>query len=268
MPRYETVTIARDEEANLGATLEALARQSLPPGQRVVVDDGSKDGTGAIAEKAGCTVVRLPSHEASYLGRPELASVINAGLEKVSPAADYVLIVDADNQLDEDYAGDLIAEMELDPKVAAASGEIQGERGDLETPRNSGFTVRTSAWRGLNGMRYPVMYGYEGWLRFKFAQSGLSTKVYPGIRSVVRRKTRLKGVYDGRAMFVLGYSPLYALGRVAVNFPSQPSESLRVLAGYLARGGLERSDVADWVGKRQKSLLLEKARQSFARGLR
>ncbi len=267
MPTYETVTIARNEASNIGHTLASLVAQSLKPSKMIVVDDGSVDDTARVAAEFGCVVVRLPYHSQSYLGRPELALVINAGLRRVSENADYVVIVDADNPLPAEYVADLTGKMEEDYLVVAASGMIVGEPVDLEMPRNSGFVVRAEAWRKLNGMRYPLMYGYESWLRFKFIQTGSKAKVYPEIRSRVRRRTKLKGVYDGRAMYVLGYGLAYASGRVAVNMPRQPLNSIMALAGYLSHGDLERSDIAEWVRGRQRAQLAHKIHQRFARVL-
>jgi glycosyltransferase involved in cell wall biosynthesis len=267
MLTYETVTIARNEASNIGFTLASLGAQSLKPSKMIVVDDGSVDDTSKVAAGFGCAVVRLPYHSWSYLGRPELALVLNAGLGRVSQNADYVVTVDADHPLPVEYVADLTSRMERDDLVVAASGMLVGEAVDLEMPRNSGFVVKTSAWRKLNGMRYPLIYGYESWLRFKFIQVGLKAKVYPEIKSRVRRRTRLKGVYDGRAMYVLGYGLAYASGRVAVNMPRQPLNSIKVLAGYLSHGDLERSDIAEWVRARQRAQLIHKIRQRFARAL-
>jgi len=50
---------ARDEEARIGQTVEAL-RAAFPEAEIVVADDGSRDSTAAAARRAGAQVVRLP----------------------------------------------------------------------------------------------------------------------------------------------------------------------------------------------------------------
>lgn len=69
-PRTLSVVIpARNEAANLPHLLESLRAQTLPPDEIVVVDDGSEDGTGAIAARYGARVVRLDRLPRGWTGK-------------------------------------------------------------------------------------------------------------------------------------------------------------------------------------------------------
>ena len=100
--RATAIVPARDEEATLAATLEAL--KSIPAVSRlVVVDDGSRDATPAIARALGAEVVA-----ASKPGAPRgKGNALLTGLRRTRAlGAEAVLLADAD----------------LGPSAAALSG--------------------------------------------------------------------------------------------------------------------------------------------------
>ncbi len=251
MARVDVVVCARDEEPRLGETLERLKSQTAPPSDIIVVDDGSLDATGEIARRLGCRVVTLPRHPESLLGLPGLAKVFNAGLAEVDPSADYVMLLGADHRLPPDYLDRLVKYMDSHKGVALASGVITGEKGEPDIPRNSGMLARTDFWRRLNGLRYPVCWGYEAWLIFKAQQLGYNTVALPEITSATSRGTVSKGERDGMAMYALGYPFLYALGRsVRVGLRS-PADGLRLIRGFLFHPGVQKLDIADFVARIQ-----------------
>lgn len=78
---------ARDEAASIAATVTAA--RSIPSVSRVIViDDGSRDDTDLIAEKAGAKVVRL-------FGSHGKGAALEAGARRVEDA-DIVLLLDGD----------------------------------------------------------------------------------------------------------------------------------------------------------------------------
>jgi Glycosyl transferase family 2 len=123
-----TVLIAaRDEEARIGATVEAV-RTALPRAQVVLADDGSRDGTASAAERAGAAVVRLPR-----LGKGQALTLA----EREAPPGPLLLC-------DADLEGDLAALLEGDADLTiAALAERQG----------GGFGIAKRAARGLVRLR-------------------------------------------------------------------------------------------------------------------
>ena len=114
---------ARDEEARIEATVEAL-RRAFPEAEVVVADDGSRDSTPAVARQAGARVVRLPR-----LGKGQALTLAE---REVPPGA--LLLCDAD--LAGDLAPLLVGDADL---TIAAFAERQG----------GGFGIARRAARGL-----------------------------------------------------------------------------------------------------------------------
>lgn len=86
--RVSVTVPARDEERTLGRLLDALLDQSCPPAEIIVVDAGSRDGTGEIARRYAPKGVRLIEAGVAYPGRAR-----NRGIE--SARNDWVALTDA-----------------------------------------------------------------------------------------------------------------------------------------------------------------------------
>ncbi len=107
---------AHNEEHGLPATLEALLRQTTPPEEIIVVDDGSADRTGEVAAAYGATVLTPPSNLGSK------AKAQNHALPHCT--TDLVLAVDADTVLAPDYIEKIKPAFD-DPAVVVAAGNVQ-----------------------------------------------------------------------------------------------------------------------------------------------
>lgn len=108
-----------NEAETLPATLAALPR-ALPGFDEVlwlVVDDGSQDGTAALAERAGAIVVR-------HAGRRGLARAFATGLDHaLRLGADVIVHTDGDNQ----YLGAEVARL-VAPILAGEADLVIGDR--------------------------------------------------------------------------------------------------------------------------------------------
>jgi glycosyltransferase involved in cell wall biosynthesis len=92
VPAVSVLIPAFDAQATLGAALRSVARQTLAELECWVVDDGSTDGTRAVAEAFAARDARF-----HVLARPHqgLVASLQAGLERCS--APYVARLDADD---------------------------------------------------------------------------------------------------------------------------------------------------------------------------
>jgi glycosyltransferase involved in cell wall biosynthesis len=84
-----SVLVPAYNEAHAVATLVASLRQQARWHEIIVIDDGSSDGTGDEAERAGAQVVRHPYNKGN-------GAAVKTGLRRATGG--YILIVDADGQ--------------------------------------------------------------------------------------------------------------------------------------------------------------------------
>ncbi len=123
MPRLSAIIITRNEAANIGPCLDALAFCD----ERIVVEDGSTDGTAEIARAHGA---RVESHPFEGFGAQK-------GYALALATGEWVLSVDADERIEPALAQEI--------RAAIESGAADG----YEIPRRSTFCgrpMRHSGW--------------------------------------------------------------------------------------------------------------------------
>ena len=94
MPRFSVAVPAYNAESTLAETLEAIAGQDFSDWECIVVDDGSADGTRALAEAIAAPESRLRVIHQENRGS---AGAYNTGV--ASATADWVCICSADDIL-------------------------------------------------------------------------------------------------------------------------------------------------------------------------
>lgn len=135
---YAVVTPAHDEAENLPRLAAALAAQTVPPAEWVVVEDSSSDDTLAVlrslaAEHPWLRVVEAPPREPGLAAAPRGGRVVrafSAGLESLGPEPDLVAKVDADISFGPEYFERLADAFARDPRLGIASGTCYQEGGD------------------------------------------------------------------------------------------------------------------------------------------
>ena len=101
------VVSAFNEEAHIARLLRSLKSQTRPPREIIVIDDGSRDRTGEIAEANGAAVVRM-AHRGPARGR-------NVGAARAT--GDVLVFLDGDMACAPAFLERLVAPMDS-PEVA------------------------------------------------------------------------------------------------------------------------------------------------------
>lgn len=233
------VIIAKNEEEFIGRTIEALLSQELPPYRIILVNDGSTDKTEEIASGFKKVEIINRKNRSEFLqAKKELANTINEGLSKLKndEECEFVIKLDADIFLSKNYISEITKRMKSDPKIAVASGVIENEYSVI--PRGAGRVVRLDFWKKI-GLKYPVNYGFEGYLLSKARVMGYKVKVFPDLVMKTGRKTGSKFnpelyYYYGVGMKALGYTIPFALGRTANLVIRKPLGAYYMLKGFFS----------------------------------
>lgn len=256
------VIIAHNEEDKIGKTLESVTAQTCAPYRIVCVDDASTDNTAQIVKGFDqVELVKITTQHPSYVGKKELASVINTGLKQIAldEIVDFVVILGADTILPDNYFSKLAETMEKDEKIVVASGMMSGEYSQV--PRGSGRMVRASFWRKI-GLRYPVNYGFEAYLILKAESMGQTVTICEDLIMHTQRTTgstyeAKRYIYYGMAMKCLGYTFRYVLGRGMLLMKRNPLGGIYIIFGYFSDNvDLYEPELREFVRNTQKNLKL------------
>jgi len=227
---YVLITPARNEEANIERTAEAVLAQTILPQKWVVVSDGSVDRTEEIvaryAERHG--FIRLLS--APKQGQKGFASKVRAfqaGYDQLKDTPySFLGNLDADVSFGSDYYERILDKFQADPALGMAGGIILERIGDQFVPqRISSNSVagavqlfRRECFEAIGGY-IPIQTGgidavaeimarMHGWRVRTFSEVPVyhHRRVSTGKASIL--STRF---HHGVTNYLLGYHPLFQL---------------------------------------------------------
>lgn len=128
-----------DCEAGLGAVLS----QTLTPGEVVVVDNGSSDGSCAWFERQpGVRVLR----NSQNLG---FARAVNQGL--AASSSPLILLCNLDCVLDPGFLAAAVTRLESDPKIGSVGGRLRQDPDPSSLLDTSGHLLYRSGWVANRG---------------------------------------------------------------------------------------------------------------------
>jgi len=227
-PCYAIITPVRDEEEYLSLTLASVAQQTVIPFRWIIVDDGSTDGTGAIADEAARTYswVRV-IHRTDRGFRQAGTGVIHAfndGYQAIGNCNwEFLVKLDGDLSFEPDYFEKCFARFACDPKLGIGGGTISqkvGEQLVAEAPNDPVFHVRGATkiyrrrcWEAIGGLLDAP--GWDTVDEYKANMLGWSTYTFPELK--IRHHRHAGGAHgtwnnwvkNGLANYVAGYHPLF-----------------------------------------------------------
>lgn len=195
-----------NEAENLGALLKRLRALNLSEAEVIVVDDGSTDGSGSVAEEAGAKVIRHPYNVGN-------GAAVKSGIRAAKGRT--LVLMDGDGQHRPEDIPTLLAEAERYQMVVgsrARGSKLRIHRYIANILYNAlasyvtKFRVRdlTSGFRALsrqNALRFiellPNTFSYPTTLTLAFLRSGLTVKYVP-IQTLYRSgQSKISLIADG-----------------------------------------------------------------------
>lgn len=149
-PRISVVVPAYNATRFLERTVKAVQAQTVDDWELVIVDDGSKDDTFALAERIAASDARIRAFTKPNGG---VSTARNFGFDRVSASSKYVGFIDADDLYEPDALEVLAGELEANPGLVAAHGLARF----VDEDDNSILLGQAEAWgrnrRGISGLR-------------------------------------------------------------------------------------------------------------------
>src|SRR5262245_20086776 len=122
--RYVLIMPVRDEANYLQQTLDAVAAQTVLPVKLIIVDDGSTDTTGEIAQRAAAKhawieIIHRPDRGTRSVG-PGVMEAFYEGYQSLGGVGyEFLFKIDGDVTFGERYFETLLERFRLNPKLGA-----------------------------------------------------------------------------------------------------------------------------------------------------
>ncbi|WP_323753985.1 glycosyltransferase family 2 protein [Marinobacter sp.] len=188
MNDFTVVIPAKNEAVTIGHMVSGILRL-FPDAEVIVVNDGSIDGTGEIAEQAGAQVLSQPYGKGN-------GAAIKAGLQAANN--DFVVCMDADGQHRPDDIAALIKKLNDGYDMVVGARDHEGQAG-LHRSLANGFYNRFASWMvghkvadltsGFRAMRrskflefislLPNKFSYPTTITMSFFRAGYSVAYVP-----------------------------------------------------------------------------------------
>src|SRR5665213_2130111 len=164
-PKYIVITPVRDEEAYLAVTIECMIRQSVPPVEWVIVNDGSTDKTGDIIDEYAHRYPWIHACHRTNRGFRQagggVVEAFNDGFKSLSGQDwDFIVKFDGDLSFGPRYFEKCFAYFEREADLGigggvichTVNGEERIEAGPSFHVRGATKIYRRACWEALGGL--------------------------------------------------------------------------------------------------------------------
>jgi glycosyltransferase involved in cell wall biosynthesis len=218
---YYTIIPAHNESAFIAQTIDSLAAQSVLPKKAVVVDDNSTDNTAQITNEYN---TRLPwlilldnASDAIHLPGSKVIRAFQKGLETLDHDYDFIVKLDADLILPNNYFETIIKHFESDATIGMVGGFAYIERNgdwilenltDKDHIRGAFKAYRKSCFEQIGGLKPAMGWDTVDELLCKFygwqvvTDESLKVKHLKPTGANYNKTARYK---QGEAFYSLGY---------------------------------------------------------------
>jgi glycosyltransferase involved in cell wall biosynthesis len=250
--QYVIVTPVRDEEKYIEATIGCMCAQTMLPAEWLIVDDGSTDRTGIIADEYAAKYSWIHVlHRQNRGYRKNGGGVMEAFFDGYSRLQckdwDFLVKLDGDLSFAPDYFEKCFGHFAQDDRLGIGGGEIRHEiDGRMKAEENPRFHVRgatkiyrRACWEAIGGLWKAsgwdtideVKANMLGWNTYAFPELGLFHHRLTGSEEGLLRD-RIK---HGVACYVSGYHPLFVAASCARRLAQKPRVlgSLAIVYGFM-----------------------------------
>jgi glycosyltransferase involved in cell wall biosynthesis len=249
---YVIVSPVKDEDPYIETTIRSVINQRVRPIVWLIVDDGSRDRTAEIVKNyckrySWIQLLTIDRDAVKRVGRAEVIAFAN-GYQQITCEHEFVVKLDGDVDLPENYFSDLIARFHEDAQLGIASGLFCENRNGTWTLRPMpeyhavGATkmLRVECYKQIGG--FPLEPGWDTVDEIRARARGWKTRHFPdlifwhlkpeGSSSGYIHRSNMCGEIDYRTGLSLPFFTLKAIHRTIVDFPPVLS-GISLFVGYV-----------------------------------
>lgn len=264
MYEYVIISPVRDEEEYLDHTIKSVVCQTVKPTIWIIVNDGSRDGTGRIIDLYAQQYHWIrPIHREDRGFRNSAGGEIDAfykGYALVQNEQwDYIIKLDGDLSFESFYFERCLERFNMDPKLGMGGGVIWNmvdgvakiDRHPLFHVRGATKIYKRKCWYEIGGLiRAP---GWDTLDEVKANMLGWKTQTFEDLKVVHHRPTGAADgawrnwVKNGLANYVSGYHPLFMFTKCLKRLIARPYVlgSVGLMCGFLSGYLSKTPQVAD-----------------------